>query len=167
MCTSKEDKFQALSNIYGAISIGQSMIFCHVRTMIISVQIMMHSSWGRGSSTLASAHACAAVCLSVDAADGELAERDDEHRRPRGGAAERRAERRAARQRHRALPRGQREGPHHDQRLRQRSVLSFTLRFALVCSLVSVCEGPLASTNWCLHHKRLMQALSSVDVITC
>ena len=30
MCTSKEDKYQSLSNIYGAISIGQSMIFCHV-----------------------------------------------------------------------------------------------------------------------------------------
>jgi len=30
-CTSLEDKFSALSNIYGSISIGQSMIFCHVR----------------------------------------------------------------------------------------------------------------------------------------
>jgi len=29
-CSSLEDKFQALSNIYGSISIGQSMIFCHV-----------------------------------------------------------------------------------------------------------------------------------------
>jgi len=29
-CTSLEDKFSALSNIYGSISIGQSMIFCHV-----------------------------------------------------------------------------------------------------------------------------------------
>lgn len=27
-CRDKEDKFQALSNIYGSISIGQSMIFC-------------------------------------------------------------------------------------------------------------------------------------------
>ena len=29
-CSSLEDKFSALSNIYGSISIGQSMIFCHV-----------------------------------------------------------------------------------------------------------------------------------------
>ena len=29
-CNSLEDKFSALSNIYGSISIGQSMIFCHV-----------------------------------------------------------------------------------------------------------------------------------------
>ncbi|KAL5014955.1 hypothetical protein ScPMuIL_009225 [Solemya velum] len=27
-CSSKEEKFQAIANIYGAISIGQSMIFC-------------------------------------------------------------------------------------------------------------------------------------------
>lgn len=29
-CADQEAKFQALSNIYGAISIGQSMIFCAV-----------------------------------------------------------------------------------------------------------------------------------------
>ncbi len=29
-CNCVEDKFQALSNIYGTISIGQSMIFCQV-----------------------------------------------------------------------------------------------------------------------------------------
>ena len=29
-CQDKEDKFRALSNIYGTISIGQSMIFCDV-----------------------------------------------------------------------------------------------------------------------------------------
>ena len=29
-CQSLEEKYQALSNIYGAISIGQSMIFCQV-----------------------------------------------------------------------------------------------------------------------------------------
>ena len=34
-CKSPEDKFQALSNIYGAISIGQSMIFCHVSSSYI------------------------------------------------------------------------------------------------------------------------------------
>ncbi|XP_041378191.1 ATP-dependent RNA helicase DDX19A-like isoform X2 [Gigantopelta aegis] len=30
-CRSADDKFQALSNIYGSISIGQSMIFCQTR----------------------------------------------------------------------------------------------------------------------------------------
>ena len=29
-CQTKDDKFRALSNIYGSLSIGQSMIFCHV-----------------------------------------------------------------------------------------------------------------------------------------
>ena len=32
-CSSLEDKFSALSNIYGSISIGQSMIFCHVSVL--------------------------------------------------------------------------------------------------------------------------------------
>jgi ATP-dependent RNA helicase DDX19/DBP5 len=30
-CRDQQDKFEALSNIYGSISIGQSMIFCHTR----------------------------------------------------------------------------------------------------------------------------------------
>ena len=34
-CSSLEEKYQALSNIYGAISIGQSMIFCQVPTSLI------------------------------------------------------------------------------------------------------------------------------------
>ena len=29
-CNDKNDKFRALSNIYGTITIGQTMIFCHV-----------------------------------------------------------------------------------------------------------------------------------------
>ena len=29
-CTSELEKYQALCNIYGSISVGQSMIFCHV-----------------------------------------------------------------------------------------------------------------------------------------
>ena len=29
-CNSRDDKFRALSNIYGSITIGQTMIFCHV-----------------------------------------------------------------------------------------------------------------------------------------
>uniref|UniRef100_A0AAR2LSR3 RNA helicase n=1 Tax=Pygocentrus nattereri TaxID=42514 RepID=A0AAR2LSR3_PYGNA len=31
VCNSKEEKFQALCNIYGAITIAQAMIFCHTR----------------------------------------------------------------------------------------------------------------------------------------
>jgi len=31
-CRDKEDKFQALSNMYGVLSIGQCIVFCHVRT---------------------------------------------------------------------------------------------------------------------------------------
>lgn len=31
LCNSKEEKFEALCNIYGAITIAQAMIFCHVR----------------------------------------------------------------------------------------------------------------------------------------
>ncbi|XP_020630470.1 ATP-dependent RNA helicase DDX19A-like [Orbicella faveolata] len=36
VCRDKEDKFQALSNMYGVVSIGQCIVFCHVRT---------YSSW--------------------------------------------------------------------------------------------------------------------------
>ena len=38
-CTSQEDKYQALCNIYGSISVGQSMIFCHVSLLFF---------WGGG-----------------------------------------------------------------------------------------------------------------------
>lgn len=30
LCRHKEDKFQSLANIYGVITVGQAMIFCHV-----------------------------------------------------------------------------------------------------------------------------------------
>ncbi|KAK7132659.1 hypothetical protein R3I93_019022 [Phoxinus phoxinus] len=33
LCNCKEDKFSALCNIYGAITIAQAMIFCHTRKM--------------------------------------------------------------------------------------------------------------------------------------
>lgn len=29
-CRSKEEKYQAITNIYGVLTIGQAMIFCHV-----------------------------------------------------------------------------------------------------------------------------------------
>ncbi len=31
VCKSKEDKYRSISNIYGVLTIGQAMIFCHVR----------------------------------------------------------------------------------------------------------------------------------------
>lgn len=45
-CNSLEDKFMALSNIYGSISIGQSMIFCHVSLVFLAfyVCLFMHRS---------------------------------------------------------------------------------------------------------------------------
>lgn len=30
LCNNREEKFQALCNLYGAITIAQAMIFCHV-----------------------------------------------------------------------------------------------------------------------------------------
>ena len=30
MCKSQEDKYNAIANIYGVVTIGQAMIFCHV-----------------------------------------------------------------------------------------------------------------------------------------
>ena len=40
-CKSKEDKFDALSNLYGTVSIGQAMIFCHVSWTIIEHVIQL------------------------------------------------------------------------------------------------------------------------------
>lgn len=33
LCSTRDEKFQALSNIYGVLSIGQAIIFCQVRTL--------------------------------------------------------------------------------------------------------------------------------------
>ena len=38
VCHDKEDKFKALSNIYGAVSIGQGIVFCHVSVKTNSFQ---------------------------------------------------------------------------------------------------------------------------------
>ena len=32
ICRDKEDKFQALSNMYGVVSVGQCIVFCQVST---------------------------------------------------------------------------------------------------------------------------------------
>lgn len=43
ICNSKEEKFQALCNIYGAITIAQAMIFCHVSSMSCAgIQVLVH-----------------------------------------------------------------------------------------------------------------------------
>lgn len=31
LCKNKEDKYEAITSIYGVITIGQAMIFCHVK----------------------------------------------------------------------------------------------------------------------------------------
>ena len=33
-CMSEESKYQAISNIYGVITIGQAIIFCHVSQLV-------------------------------------------------------------------------------------------------------------------------------------
>ena len=33
MCDSVEAKYEALANLYGALTIGQTMVFCHVRVV--------------------------------------------------------------------------------------------------------------------------------------
>lgn len=48
LCNSKEDKFNALCNIYGAITIAQAMIFCHVS--------LFASAWYLGLSSFHSSH---------------------------------------------------------------------------------------------------------------
>ena len=36
LCRDKEDKFQALSNMYGVVSIGQCIVFCQVRVVMLT-----------------------------------------------------------------------------------------------------------------------------------
>jgi len=36
-CATKEKKFQSISNIYGVLTIGQAMIFCHVSSRVPSI----------------------------------------------------------------------------------------------------------------------------------
>ena len=33
-CESAEKKYEALANLYGALTIGQTMVFCHVRFVL-------------------------------------------------------------------------------------------------------------------------------------
>ncbi len=43
ICNSKEEKFQALCNIYGAITIAQAMIFCHVSTNNVDIEVFFRA----------------------------------------------------------------------------------------------------------------------------
>lgn len=35
-CNNQEDKYQAIQNIYGVITVGQAIIFCHVRSSTLN-----------------------------------------------------------------------------------------------------------------------------------
>ena len=53
VCRDKEDKFQALSNMYGVVSIGQCIVFCHVRTSSVLskvISLVLHSLFRPGLS---------------------------------------------------------------------------------------------------------------------
>lgn len=54
LCNSRDEKFQALCNIYGAITIAQAMIFCHVsssrrRRCPVGVGVGARRTWPRCS----------------------------------------------------------------------------------------------------------------------
>lgn len=42
-CRNQDDKFEALSNIYGSISIGQAVIFCRVSYFLGAI-VLFHST---------------------------------------------------------------------------------------------------------------------------
>lgn len=47
LCENRKDKYQALCNIYGGITIGQAIIFCQVSLLPVSLpQTEVHTSWG-------------------------------------------------------------------------------------------------------------------------
>lgn len=60
LCNSREEKFQALCNIYGAITIAQAMIFCHVSGWKEENQCLGKGKTGALCSTL---NSCETVCL--------------------------------------------------------------------------------------------------------
>lgn len=45
LCSDRDEKFQALCNLYGAITIAQAMIFCHVSSRRGCAQ---QRAWGLG-----------------------------------------------------------------------------------------------------------------------
>ncbi|XP_017160207.1 ATP-dependent RNA helicase DDX19B isoform X2 [Poecilia reticulata] len=87
LCNSREEKFQALCNIYGAITIAQAMIFCH------------------------QPYGFFVPLRNPDEENCRLACRGAVQRRPPGGAAQWRNASRAESCRHRPLPRWKGESP--------------------------------------------------------
>ena len=43
-CNSAEDKYEALANLYGALTIGQTMVFCHVSNAVLTCK-SIHVFW--------------------------------------------------------------------------------------------------------------------------
>lgn len=41
VCKTKEDKYRSISNIYGVLTIGQAMIFCHVCMKVLKVSLIV------------------------------------------------------------------------------------------------------------------------------
>ena len=41
LCSGMEQKFEALSNMYGVISIGQCIVFCHVSVSIFNLELTL------------------------------------------------------------------------------------------------------------------------------
>ena len=39
-CNSAEDKYEALANLYGALTIGQTMVFCHVSITLLRSRLL-------------------------------------------------------------------------------------------------------------------------------
>ena len=39
-CQNEEDKFKALANIYGTITVGQAMVFCHVSSKVSWISLL-------------------------------------------------------------------------------------------------------------------------------
>jgi len=48
MCRNLDDKYMAISNIYGVITVGQAMIFCHV-SCLIAARLLSYQRRNLGS----------------------------------------------------------------------------------------------------------------------
>jgi ATP-dependent RNA helicase DDX19/DBP5 len=45
MCRNLEEKYAAISNIYGVVTIGQAMIFCHVSSLVAIRCVILSYGW--------------------------------------------------------------------------------------------------------------------------
>lgn len=137
LCNSKEEKFQALCNIYGAITIAQAMIFCHVSLAAESklsglrtvprgtprFAVLTLLSWQSNAKMMMAMMLVLTVATSLfdpDEEDCRLAGRRAVQREPPGGAAQRRNAGGAEGCSDRPLQGRQGEGPGHHQCLRSR-----------------------------------------------